>query len=46
MIKSQILDKKSICHALLTPTSDPEIMIPVKGVVEDVFFEEDIPVYI
>lgn len=45
MIKGQILDKKSICHALLTSPSDPEIMIPVKGVIEDVFFEEDIPIY-
>ena len=45
MIKVQILDKKSICHALLTSTSDPETIIPIKGVVDDVFFEEDIPVY-
>lgn len=45
MIKTPILDRKSICHALLTSSSDPEIMIPVKGVIEDVFFEEDIPVY-
>lgn len=45
MIKTQILDKKSICHALLTSTSDPETIIPIKGVIEDVFFEEDIPVY-
>jgi hypothetical protein len=45
MIKSQILDKKSICHALLSSTSNPEIFIPVKAVIEDVFFEENIPVY-
>jgi hypothetical protein len=45
MIKSQILDKKSICHALLSSTSSPEIFIPVKAVIEDVFFEENIPVY-
>jgi hypothetical protein len=45
MIKTQILDRKSICHALLTSSSDPETLIPVKGVIEDVFFEEDIPIY-
>jgi hypothetical protein len=45
MIKVQILDKKSICHALLTSTNDPETIIPIKGIIEDVFFEEDIPVY-
>lgn len=45
MIKSQILDKRSICHALLYSTSNPEIFIPIKGVVDDVFFEEHIPTY-
>jgi len=45
MIKTQILDRKSICHALLASSSDPEIMIPVKGVIDEVFFEEDIPIY-
>ena len=45
MIKTKILDKKSICHALLTSTQDPETMIPIKGVIEDVYFEENIPVY-
>lgn len=45
MIKAQILDKRSVCHALLTSSYDPEIMIPVKGIIEDVFFEEDIPIY-
>lgn len=46
MIKSQILDKRSICHALLYSTSNPEVFIPVKGVVDDVFFEENIPIYV
>jgi len=45
MIKIQILDKRSICHALLTSTHDPEIMIPIKGIIEEVYFEENIPVY-
>lgn len=45
MIKSQILDKGSICHALISPTSNPEIFIPVKAVVIDVYFQEDIPTY-
>lgn len=45
MIKTPILDKKSICHALLTSNTDPETIIPIKGIIEDVFFEEDIPVY-
>ena len=45
MIKSLILDKKSICHALISSTSSPEILIPIKAVIDDVFFEENIPVY-
>jgi hypothetical protein len=45
MIKTEILDKKSICHALLNSTTDPEIMIPIKGIVEEVYFDEDIPIY-
>jgi hypothetical protein len=45
MIKDKLLDKKSICHALLYSTSSPETIIPIKGVVEDIHFEEDIPRY-
>jgi hypothetical protein len=45
MIKGNLLDKKSICHALIYSTSSPEIMIPIKGIVEDIHFEEDIPKY-
>jgi hypothetical protein len=45
MIKDKLLDKKSICHALLYSTSSPEVMIPIKGIIEDISFEEDIPHY-
>lgn len=45
MIKDKLIDKKSICHALLYSTSSPEIIIPIKGVIEDIHFEEDIPHY-
>ena len=45
MIKSDILDKKSICHAIIYSSHDPEIIIPIKGIVEDVHFQEDIPSY-
>jgi hypothetical protein len=45
MIKDELINKKSICHALLYSTSSPEILIPIKGVVEDIHFEEDIPHY-
>jgi hypothetical protein len=45
MIKQPLLDKRSICHALLYSTSDPETMIPIKGIIDDIYFEEDIPVY-
>jgi hypothetical protein len=45
MIKDVLLDKKSICHALLYSTSSPEVVIPIKGVIEDIHFEEDIPHY-
>ena len=46
MIKSEILDKRSICHALISSTRNPEIIIPVKAVIDDVFFDENIPTYI
>lgn len=45
MIKDDLLNKKSICHAILYSTSSPEVLIPVKGVIEDIHFEEDIPHY-
>jgi hypothetical protein len=45
MIKDKLIDKRSICHSLLYSTSYPEILIPIKGVVEDIHFEEDIPHY-
>lgn len=45
MIKDKLLDKKSICHALLYSTENPQILIPIKGVIEDIHFEEDIPHY-
>jgi hypothetical protein len=45
MIKSDIIDKRSICHAILYSSQDPETIIPIKGVVEDVHFNEDIPYY-
>ena len=45
MIKDKLLDRKSICHVLLYSTSSPEIIIPIKGIIEDIHFEEDIPKY-
>ena len=45
MIKDKLLDKKSICHALLYSTANPNIIIPIKGIIEDIHFEEDIPHY-
>jgi hypothetical protein len=45
MIKSEILNKKSICHGLIYSTSNPDILIPIKGIVEDVHFDQDIPYY-
>ena len=45
MIKSDLLDKKSICHAIIYSSQDPETIIPIKGIVEDVHFQEDIPFY-
>jgi len=45
MIKKEILDKRSLCHCLLNSTTDPQVIIPIKGVIEEVYFEEDIPVY-
>jgi hypothetical protein len=45
MIRTELFDKKSLCHALLQPSSDPDILIPVKAIIEDIHFDEDIPVY-
>lgn len=45
MIKIDLLNKKSICHALLSSTNDPNTLIPIKGVVEDIHFNEKIPFY-
>jgi hypothetical protein len=45
MIKSDLLDKKTICHAIIYSSQDPEIIIPIKGIVEDIHFNADIPYY-
>jgi hypothetical protein len=45
MIKTELLDKRSICHALIYSTNNPEILIPIKGIVEDIHFDDDIPFY-
>lgn len=45
MIKDNLLDKKSICHALIYSPSAPDVIIPIKGLIEDIHFEEDIPIY-
>jgi hypothetical protein len=45
MIKTELLNKKSICHALISSTSTPEILIPIKAVIEDIHFSDDIPHY-
>lgn len=45
MIKTPLIDKKSICHALIYSTNNPENIIPIKGIVEDIHFKEDIPYY-
>ena len=45
MIQIDLLNKKSICHALIASTSSPDIFIPVKGVIEDIHFNDQIPYY-
>lgn len=45
MITTELLNKKSICHALIASTNSPEILIPVKGVIEDIHFNDQIPYY-
>jgi hypothetical protein len=45
MIKTDLLDKKSICHAIIYSSRDPETIIPIKGIIEDIHFQEDIPYY-
>jgi hypothetical protein len=45
MIQTELLNKKTICHALISSTNSPEILIPIKAVIEDIHFSEDIPHY-
>lgn len=45
MIKSELLNKKSICHCLIYSPSNPDVLIPIKGLVEDIHFNENIPFY-
>jgi hypothetical protein len=45
MITSNILDKRSICHGFISSTSKPDVLIPFKGVIEDIQFHENFPRY-
>lgn len=45
MIKTDLLDKGSMCHAFLISPMFPEVLIPVRGVIEDFLLKEDIPIY-
>jgi hypothetical protein len=45
MIKTEIFDKRSICHGFVSSTSRPDVLIPFKGVIEDIQFHEDFPRY-
>lgn len=45
MITSNILDKKSICHGFISSTSKPDVLIPFKGIIEDIQFHENFPRY-
>jgi hypothetical protein len=46
MIQSiELIDKKSICHALIASSISPETLIPIKGIVEDIHFNEKTAYY-
>ena len=45
MIKTELFDKGTMCHAFLISPMYPEVLIPVKGIIEDVLLKEDIPIY-
>ena len=46
MIQSiELIDKKSLCHALIASSISPEILIPIKGIVEDIHFNDKVPYY-
>jgi hypothetical protein len=45
MIEAELLNKRSICHALIASTNSPDILIPIKGVIEDIHFNDQIPYY-
>jgi len=45
MIETELINKKSICHALIYSTHEPDVFIPVKAIVEDVHFNETSPFY-
>jgi len=46
MITSDILNKRSICHGFISSTVKPDVLIPFKGIIEDVKFDENIPKYL
>ena len=46
MIKHKLINKGSIAHALISPTNDPNILLPVKVIIKDIKFDEYNPLYL
>lgn len=45
MINHDLIKVNSICHALLSSPSNPNILIPIKGVIREVKYDESNPLY-
>lgn len=45
MIKTKLFDRRSLCHVLIYSPSNPEVIFPVKAVIQDIHFDPNIPSY-
>jgi hypothetical protein len=46
MIPKDIFNKNEICYAFLTSYNEPNVLIPVKGIIKDIRFKQDFPTYL
>jgi hypothetical protein len=46
MIHKDILDKNEVCYALLSSYNEPNILIPIRGLIKDIKFDYEEPNYL
>lgn len=46
MIHNEIFDKNEIVYSLLSSYNEPNVLVPIKGIVKDIRFEHDAPNYL